>query len=473
MIGFYALAISIVVALGLVVWAEVHYTHRINLKLTLVCVIGAALILWSILPRIDRFEPPGPRLLPSEQPRLFSMIDELARAAGQPMPEEVYLVHDCNAFVTSRGGFLGFFGKRVLGIGLPLLQTLDLAQLRGVLAHEFGHYRGGEVGLGPVIYKTRAAILRTVNNLARGGIGPARMVFVMYAKLYLRVTHAISRAQEYAADAFGASLVGKEPMIRGLETVHSVAPLYDVYLEQELGRVLAAGFRPPVAEGFRRYVTSRGGKELGARILEHQRRGKDHDPYDTHPALPQRVEALETLASRSSAAAEAGPSIELLADLPGLEKRLLDRIVRGDLRHAKPIAWEQVGERVDLESSRAEVVRNGGVLAGHRLADLGWLMASGDELGKGLIGLEPGADADGRRRRFAQLLCSAVVVALAEAGWRIRSEPGEPIEAVRGADVLAVSSLVSGLLDDAKGEAAWRERIDALGIAELPLGAGG
>ena len=82
------------------------------------------------------------------------------------MPTEVYLVADVNAFVTTRGGFMGFGSRRVMGLGLPLLQTLGVRELRAVLAHEFGHYHGGDTKLGPWIYKTRAAIGRTLQGLA-------------------------------------------------------------------------------------------------------------------------------------------------------------------------------------------------------------------------------------------------------------------------------------------------------------------
>lgn len=81
------------------------------------------------------------------------------------MPGEVYLVGDMNAWVAERGGLMGFGGRRVMGIGLPLLQLLSVSQFAGVLAHEFGHYYGGDTKLGPWIYKTRAAIGRTLAGL--------------------------------------------------------------------------------------------------------------------------------------------------------------------------------------------------------------------------------------------------------------------------------------------------------------------
>jgi len=55
------------------------------------------------------------------------------------MPKEVYLIADVNASVAQRGGILGVGSRRVVGLGLPLTRILSVAQLRAVLAHEFGH----------------------------------------------------------------------------------------------------------------------------------------------------------------------------------------------------------------------------------------------------------------------------------------------------------------------------------------------
>jgi len=39
-------------------------------------------------------------------------------------------------------------------IGLPLMQIMTVSQMRAVLAHEFGHYYGGDTKLGPWVYRT-------------------------------------------------------------------------------------------------------------------------------------------------------------------------------------------------------------------------------------------------------------------------------------------------------------------------------
>ena len=99
--------------------------------------IGVTLLA-SLVPRRDQFKPPGPLLTAASQPRLFAEIERLAAALGEPMPQAVYLAPDVNAGVAQRGGILGFGGRRIMLLGLPLLHVLSVSEFRAVLAHEFG-----------------------------------------------------------------------------------------------------------------------------------------------------------------------------------------------------------------------------------------------------------------------------------------------------------------------------------------------
>src|SRR5688500_13247915 len=74
---------------------------------TVACLGGAGVLVWSAIPRIDRFEPPGPELSPDDAPELFTAIRGVADAVGQRAPAHVYLIGDVNAFVTHRGGLMG------------------------------------------------------------------------------------------------------------------------------------------------------------------------------------------------------------------------------------------------------------------------------------------------------------------------------------------------------------------------------
>jgi len=81
-----------------------------------------------------------------------------------------------------------------------------------------------------------------------------RLPFLWYGRLFLRVTQSVSRQQELAADALAARTVGVRPMIDGLRTLARGSIAFDVYWRQEVVPLLEAGFQPPLAEGFSRFL---------------------------------------------------------------------------------------------------------------------------------------------------------------------------------------------------------------------------
>jgi hypothetical protein len=81
MIGFYVFAIGIALGLLYLPYAEVVYAHRLHFKLALFCLIGAAVILWSIsCPVRTDSRAFGPAMWPQHQPNLVLVIREVGIA---------------------------------------------------------------------------------------------------------------------------------------------------------------------------------------------------------------------------------------------------------------------------------------------------------------------------------------------------------------------------------------------------------
>jgi Zn-dependent protease with chaperone function len=188
MAGFYALAFGIAAAFVWIPYAGWTYLELVNAKVAFLCLGMAGAIVVAVMPRPDRFVPPGPRLDDTSHPELFAVIRDVASATKQDVPLDVFLLNHVNAFVAQRGGIMGFGSHRVMGLGLPLLQGLTVSEFKSVLAHEFGHYAAGDVKLGPWIHKTRAATARAVASLEESWVSG---VFTAYGKLFLHLTHAI------------------------------------------------------------------------------------------------------------------------------------------------------------------------------------------------------------------------------------------------------------------------------------------
>jgi heat shock protein HtpX len=465
MVGFYVLALGIA---GLLIWvpfAEVEYAHRIHIKLTIICLLGAGIILWSVLPRRDSFQPPGPRLDRASQPRLFALVGDVATATGQQEPAEVYLIPDVNAWVSSRDGFMGIGSRRIMGLGLPLLQALGVSELRAVIAHEFGHYHGGDVALGPLIYNTRAAIGRTLHGLENHS-GLLMKPFEWYGAIFLRLTHAISRAQEYAADRLAARVAGPESMKGGLRKLEGAAAAYTAYWRTEVEPVLGAGYRPPIAAGFAHFLhTASIAKALTALV----RKAESEDTanvYDTHPPLRERLAALDDLPDAGEPP-DLHPAIDLLEDSGSLEKAMLGHfIAMNHLAKLSDIAWEAVGTRVLVPQWEQALEENASALTGATFASLPDLMKDPGAFAGALPGRPTGVP-DSVLTDYARWLAGGLLaLALVRRGGTVRSLPGEPILVTTPQGEVEPFAWVEKLGDAGLDAEEWRERCRRFGVGE-------
>jgi len=467
MIGFYTLALGVASLLLYFCYAQLVYIEGIHPRILLPCLIGGLTILWSILPRIDRFKAPGPVIEPDRQPRLFEEIESIAAETGQPMPREVFLVGDVNAWVAQRGGMMGFFSRRVMGLGLPLMQTLSVSEFRAVIAHEFGHYHHGDTRLGPWIYKTRAAIGRTIANL---GGSKLQAPFRWYGTKFLEITQAVSRRQELNADALACRLMGSRPLIEGLKKIQAAAPAYDEYWQGTVAPILSSGFHPPIAEGFRRFT----GEEQVARamtgLLEKGLKEAKSNPYDTHPPLPERIAAVSDLPAGPDTPG-APPALSLLSDVPGMERSWIASLVPPTQTIVlKPIAWEEMASRIMIPVWRKAVEGNTAALEGGTVGGLAEVLAEAEARGRHLelpAGIPDNELA--RAESFRGLAGVAVVMALERAGWTIQMSPGAPVVAQRGEDRLEPFEIVRSIARGTLSPDAWRDQTASLGVQNLPL----
>ncbi|HWQ73110.1 MAG TPA: hypothetical protein VN370_12425 [Desulfitobacteriaceae bacterium] len=74
-VSFYTFALIIAGGLFYISYMIFVRTHNgLLIKVGLPCLVSGLVILWSIIPRLDRFSSPGPRLRPAEHPKLFNQI---------------------------------------------------------------------------------------------------------------------------------------------------------------------------------------------------------------------------------------------------------------------------------------------------------------------------------------------------------------------------------------------------------------
>jgi len=469
MVGFYVLAVGLAAFLLYLPYAEWKYARTLHLRLALLGLLGAGAILWAVLPRFDKFQAPGPRLAPEQHPSLFGEIAGIAAAVGQPMPAEVYLVPEVNAWVSNRGGLMGLGSRRVMGLGLPLLQVLTVSEMRAVLAHEFGHYHGGDTALAPWVYKTRSAIFRTLEQL---GDSLLQKPFVWYAKLFLRLTNAVARQQEYAADALAAEVVGPRPLITGLQAVYRAGQAFEPYWDTEVAPLLVAGYRPPLAEGFRAFLATPAVSDNIQENLAREMAEGQADPYDTHPSLKDRIAALENLPSPVAPAPADPPALTLLDNLASLEENLFEVLFGAEkARGFRQISWQETLTQVYLPGWQETVREHARALAGLRLGALPGLVANPEGfLARFDLGQEMSSEE--KKGPVSIIMGTAMTVALFGQGCEVTCKIGEPALVRLAEEWVKPFSLMAELASGDMPAERWQELCAKAGFQDLELGPG-
>jgi len=476
-IGFYGLALTIAFGLLYLIYLEFAVVGRVNIRFTIFGFIGAVVILWSILPRIDRFTAPGPRLTRTKFPALFKEIEKIAKLTGQEMPRDVYLVPDVNAFVAERGGVMGIGTRRVMGIGLPLFNLMTVDELNAVLAHEFGHFYGGDTALGPWVYKTRSAIVRTVVNLGQTNQW-IQIPFDAYARLFLRVTNSISRQQEFSADQLAARTVGARATITGLQKVHKYGEAFAAYFRQEYIPVIGAGYQPPMIDGFELFLKAPKVTAAVNNYYNQQLTQGKSDPYDTHPALKERIAALENIPAGTSINDALASS--LLPHDEDLESQVVNHILVENKKplNLRDVDWEDVVEVAFVPQWEKSIPPYKNILNGitplslyaeaqNILMLFERLAAAGKILPPNVKPYQVPKDA--QVQLINNVIGSALAYALRQNGWRIKTNPGEDLVFVKGEKEIRPFNIFLHLVLQESSKEQWQAFCEENNISAISL----
>ncbi|MER7768640.1 M48 family metalloprotease [Kitasatospora sp. NPDC096140] len=482
--GFYLLALGILVSLLALDIALYRASGQLRPALFKVWALSAAIgypvarVVFLTRRREDAAELPGVPLTRERQPAVWAVVDRIAERTGVRGPAEIRLVPEVNASVLEEAKLLGLVpGKRHLAIGAPLLIGLTEGELESVLAHEFGHFSNRDVRLAAVTLAGRRALLHTVGGLhqradrhqaeeaaklaakaekrlskgrqpsyeqATGGVDRVlAKLFNLYAKLYFRVSEAVGRRQEYAADVVAARLAGRDATATALRKMPALVSAQDFYLGRYATIGWDAGLLPLPGQVYGGLVhllsDPKRRQELAEYALELPE--QEPDPYDSHPPIARRVAAIEALPDDGRGPGTTTPALALLHDAERVLTELEVVSLVPEAAAKQRVEWPEL-----VRAAMLAHARGAGAPAGRALTALGLsptaegLLDAVDagrarEFTDRLPKSEQAAAATGRAaREFARPvlrkeLAHAVVVTLAEAGlagWELSwSGPAE------------------------------------------------
>ncbi|GGR54351.1 MULTISPECIES: M48 family metalloprotease [Streptomyces] len=383
LLGFYLLSLVLLAALAGVdvlvfSWGHGPLTAKVGFVTVLLAIPVVRGMLMLRTPKGE--DPPGLPVTDADEPRLWALVRELAAAAGTRAPDRILLTGEVNASVSEDPRLLGLLpGPRRLTLGVPLLIGLTEAQLRSVLAHEFGHFTGGDTRLSALVVRGRVQIGRVIGQfhakadgkvaadrarqerasakrVAKGrkakeidttGVGATyrtmARIYTAYGKLYLRASLSTARGQEYAADLTAARIAGRDATASALREIPALSASHDFYVDSYATLGLHARLLPPRGEffgGFGRLLTAREPEPAGLRAeLPEMPVG----PYDSHPPIADRVRRIEALPADGRTDEARGSALTLLTDPERTLGALEDAVLLDELLACPRAAgWEEL-----------------------------------------------------------------------------------------------------------------------------------
>ena len=217
-----------------------------------------------------------------EVPELYDMVDRLRQKAGLPMPKVAVAPHQQpNAFASGRNP-----EHAVVCVTEGILQLVDSDELEGVLAHELGHIKNGDILLqtltatlaGAVGMMSRFGMFGATRDDGRARVNPLIVILAPLAAMLIQF--AISRQREFGADRAGAELSGRPlDLASALQKLNAAARRVPMHIAPSYA---------PMAQVDPLQAYGRGVLSL----------------FSTHPPVAERVARLEAMARDNLGAAE-------------------------------------------------------------------------------------------------------------------------------------------------------------------------
>lgn len=318
--GYVAIGAMVLLSVGLlfvVGFLLIVHPSAATIKVGLVFGIPLLIFTFSLLSslwvRIGR--PEGIPIQREDAPEVFALLDELSAAVGNSLqPEsdgdsfsdnapgsgirfdEILVTPDFNAAVV-QAPRLGIFGwyKRYLILGIPLMESVTPSEFKAVLAHEFGHLSGHHGKFGSWIYRTQATWDQLMMSLSEDNSFGARALRGFLGWFWPRFNghaFALSRGQEYEADAFAADFAGADQIASALARIGVIARANEEAWEEFRKRHENDEAPPPNAYRIVDEIMNEPPDEEQARKWLSAALLRSTDTSDTHPSLTDRLGAV-------------------------------------------------------------------------------------------------------------------------------------------------------------------------------------
>ena len=314
----------------------------------------------------------------ADEPRLFALLQEIVDDTQTQFPKKVYLSSSVNAGVFYNSSFWSMFFpvRKNLEIGLGLVNGVSEAELKAILAHEFGHFSQGSMKVGSYVYHVNQVLYNLLYENGTFNLWLQRWgnlsfyfgIFIWLGSQFIKFTQwilgkiynlvnlsymGLSRAMEFHADEVAARVTGSEPMITGLSRIDFIDAVFNDVLNEYSRKIpnsiktqnvypqhrfvmqfLAKRYEYPIQSGLPQIDLGNNRYNKSKLVID--------DQWASHPSTPDRVKALQALNIPASALEEQ-PADQLFDQLPKWQIQLTQMLF-------KPVEYQTPPQDEDLSS---------------------------------------------------------------------------------------------------------------------------
>lgn len=311
-----------------------------------------------------------------DEPKLFRFIEQVVKEAGTDFPKKIYLSADVNACVFYDSSFWSMFLpiRKNLQIGIGLVNASTEEEIKGILAHEFGHFSQKSMKVGSYVYYVNQIIYNMLfdndsyQKMVRGwsnisglfsffmmiGIKIIQGIQFILGKNYeyININYlALSREMEFHADEVAATIAGSLPLKESLLRSDFADHAYTTVLSFYSGKI-NENIRSQNIYKEHRFVLQFLAQEnqltiannlpqLSLSEINKYNKSKLNikNQWASHPSVEDRVEALDKLNSVKPHYSDQ-PAILLFSNPEKTERRLTNKLFSSVTYQEKPVELE-------------------------------------------------------------------------------------------------------------------------------------
>lgn len=236
------------------------------------------------------------------QARLWGLVRDVAQRAGARVPDHVLLGLGMDFYATAVQvrpvDSDDVLSGETLHLSLPLMRVLSAEDLSGIIAHELGHFRGGDAAFTLRFLPIYLGVTRALEALnveeGRGKLAalPAMLLLNLFLSRFAVSASRIGREREIRADGIGASVCGGENMARALLRATAFSLLWDGTQQSKVDAIDRGTPLDNLSAAFRVRAAAWAGNLDRPALIAALSTARLSHPTDTHPSFSDRLRAL-------------------------------------------------------------------------------------------------------------------------------------------------------------------------------------